>query len=172
METSNFFVFLKALYIIHNLEKLSRHVDTDRLEATGVPFPLCYSNKEVVNCYPLSFSFYQKHIFPHTIALIVPVFTEQKRYWQQHWYARRWIHRFSGPAWVSIQEQPLKYIHFSKEGDFLIKGFHEQSGQVFCFPVRTRLNRDGRFLLTFSIFYSIQNSLNLKKINLAIMQPD
>ena len=126
---------------------------TDRPEATGVPFPLCYSNKEVVNCYPLSFSFYQKHIFPRTIALIVPVFTEQKRYWQQHWYARRWIHRFSGPAWVSIQEQPLKYIHFSKEGDFLIKGFHEQSGQVFCFPVRARLNRDGRFLLTFSIFY-------------------
>ena len=34
-----FFVFLKAPFIIHNLEKLSRHVDTDRPAATGVPSP-------------------------------------------------------------------------------------------------------------------------------------
>ena len=33
------FVFLKAPFIIHNLEKLSRHVDTDRPAATGVPSP-------------------------------------------------------------------------------------------------------------------------------------
>ena len=43
METStaifHFFVFLKAPFIIHNLEKLSRHVDTDRPAANGVPSP-------------------------------------------------------------------------------------------------------------------------------------